>query len=118
MVLISIVILAVHRTTAGSKRNFSLLARAPGANGVGQLAQDRHRVVPGQTGVSDALPIGERLAGLRILTAADEGALDHPAAERLPVDANLGRQIAGHRRLALGILAAVAMAAVDHQARP
>src|SRR4051794_34259719 len=119
MVLMSIVILAVHRTTPGSKGNFSLSwAGAPGADGVGELAQDRHGVVPGETGVGDALSVGERLAGLGILAATDQVTPDHHAAKRAPAYADLGGQIARHRRLALRILAAVAVAAVDHQARP
>src|SRR5436190_17519485 len=91
--------------------------RAAGADGVGQLAQRRYRVRPGEARVGDALTACQRLARDRVLPAADQVALDHHARDRAAAGADLARDVARHLGLPRRIFAAVAVAAVDHQTR-
>src|SRR5262252_9902599 len=79
---------------------------AAGADGVGQLAQRRHRVGPGEARVGDALAAHERLARRRVLPAAHQVALDHHARDRAAAAANLAGDVARHLGLARRILAA------------
>jgi hypothetical protein len=53
--------------------------RSSGADGGGELAQDRHGHVPAHAGVGDALADGEAAAVGEILAAVHEKTLEHDA---------------------------------------
>src|SRR5262249_54431850 len=82
---------------------------AAGAGGLGQRLEDGDRVLPGETGVGDALAVDERLAEPGILAPPDQVALEHDADDVGAPVGELAGQVAGHLRLARMILPAVAV---------
>src|SRR5665213_697714 len=85
------------------------------AHGPGQLAQHRHGLGPAEAGVGDALTVSERTARGRLLPAGHQVALEHDPRDGAIAAAQLPGQIVRHRRLPERILAAVAVAAIDHE---
>src|SRR5262252_2150234 len=98
------------RAPARPARADALARLAPGAHGVGQLAQQRRRVVPADAGVGDALAVAQRAAvgdaGLEALRAADQVTLDHHAEDLATAALDLRRDVAHDRDLPLMTLAA------------
>src|SRR6266481_4795622 len=90
---------------------------APIAYGVRQLGQHAERRVPPHARVRDRLPVAQRATGGQILTALHEEALHHHADDRRLTARDLARDVVADYRLPAVILAAVAVAAVDHQPR-
>src|SRR4030095_8148657 len=84
-----------------------------------QQLERSHRVVPAETGIGDALPIDERrrivLAGGELLRARLRVARDHAAEDAAPACLELRSDVARDVDLARVQLAAVGVAAIDHQ---
>src|SRR4249919_1744175 len=78
--------------------------RAPPRYRAGQLVQHRNGGVPTQAGVGDALPAGERAAGLQVLPPLDQVALDHHADDLGAAAGHLVRHRARHLGLAAEVL--------------
>src|SRR5690606_3824358 len=85
------------------------------SHGVGELLEHRDGVLPAHAGIRDALAVHERLARLEILPAGDEMALDHQAEDPVVPSGDLAGDVLDHADLVLVLLAAVAVAGVDHQ---
>ena len=95
-----------------------LARRSPaGAHRRRELVQDRHRHLPAQAGVGDALAVDQARRVGEILTALDEEALHQHADDAALAPADLRRDVPRHLRLAAIVLLAVAVARVDHQPR-
>src|SRR5690606_489398 len=56
--------------------------RSPRLDGVGEQLEDRHRLVPTNARIGDALTVDRLLAARPVLAARDEVALDHRADDR------------------------------------
>src|SRR3569832_59274 len=86
---------------------------------LGQDVQHSHRIVPAETGVRDALAVFQRtrvvLARRELLGAGLEMAFDHHPEDGSRAPGHLLRDIARDIQLLLVLLAAVRVAAVDHQ---
>ena len=89
-----------------------------------RLRQDRqrlHRGIPAQAGIGDALAIGQLggvvLARGELLRAGLQVAFDHQPEHAARAASDLAGDVARHFELALMLLAAVGMAAIDHQRR-
>src|SRR5688572_7327499 len=85
-----------------------------------QGLQHADRVVPADAGIGDALAVFERgrvvLAGVELLHAAVQVALDHHPEDATRAAGDLCGDVARHVDLALMLLARVGVAAIDHQA--
>src|SRR6218665_1209075 len=90
---------------------------ARGANRRAQHLQHLDRIVPAEAGVGDALAVRELgrivLAGAELLRAVDQMALDHDAEDLLAAGLDLRGDVACHVELALVLLSAVCMRAID-----
>src|SRR5262249_17753857 len=86
------------------------------AHRVGEIAQERHAVLPADARVGQALAVGQRLAGNQILAPGLEVRLDHHAEDAVLPRGDLPADLARDVDLPLIHLLAVRVAAVDHQA--
>src|SRR5689334_12841585 len=82
----------------------------------GELRQHGQRRVPTDAGVGDALTVAQRGRVLQILTSLLQVALDHDAEDGGAAARDLSSDVAGDLRLALVVLAAVTVTAVDEGA--
>ena len=89
---------------------------AAGADGGGELGEQRAGFVPVDAGVGDALAVNQGLAGNEFLRASDEIALDHDADDVAIALGDLRGHVVADDGLAAVILAAVGVAEVDHDA--
>jgi len=83
---------------------------------VGQAIEDGMSCLDVHAGVGDTLPVGERRQVARILPSRNQEALQHQADEASFAGGGLVCHRGRHRRLAVVVLAAVAVAGVHHQA--
>ena len=91
------------------------LAAMARAHRLSQLFQHLNRQIPRYAGVRYALSVDERLVGFLVLPSLDEVAFQHNA-NAIGAGRNLRGNIFGHERLAGVVFAAIAMAAVHHDA--
>src|SRR5436190_6208481 len=85
---------------------------------VSQVVEHLRRGFPAHAGVRHALAIAQATATLLyVLSALDQMAFEHDAADAAGPGCDLRRQIPGDDRLSSMVAAAVAMAAIDHQSR-
>ena len=90
---------------------------APCASCGGELLEQRVGLVPVDAGVGNALAVGERLTGNELLRAGNQIALEHHPDYVRIAPGNLGGDVSADNRLTVVILAAVSVAAVNHDAR-
>src|SRR5213079_3685710 len=86
-----------------------------GPDGGGQLGQDAGGGAEVHARVGDALPVGEVLRGAWFLLALDQEALQHHPGQAALAGRHLFGDGGGDYRLAAVVLAAVAVAGVDHE---
>src|SRR5674476_78288 len=90
---------------------------APRRNGVGKQIQCRHRRLPVDAAIGNALAVSRRRPRHHVLAARDQIALDHDAHDALLATGYLAADIGHHQRLVLGLLAAVGVTGIDHDPR-
>src|SRR5437899_964596 len=95
----------------------AFLGGAPRADSGGEFAEQRIGLAPINAAVGDALPVDERLAGDKPLGAGYQVALDHDPDDVAVARGDLRGYVLADKRLAIEVLAAVSVAAVDHDAR-
>src|SRR5262245_11472397 len=80
-----------------------------------EAREQRGRIAPPETGIGDALPELEPLAGLELLAAFDQVRFDHRADDAPLAGGDLRADVACDVHLALVLLGGVGVRAVDHQ---
>src|SRR5687768_9356441 len=85
------------------------------AHGLGEFVEERAALFPGDTAVGNAHAILQGLARHEVLPPAFEMAFHHDAEDALFAAADLRRDVVSHVELLLRILAAVAVAEIDHE---
>src|SRR5581483_7914848 len=91
--------------------------QTPLARRGGERVDQSSAVFPANTGVGDALAVGQRFSRDQILAPGFQMALDHDAEDARVAAGDLRRDVVPDGDLFEGILAAVVVAAVDHDAR-
>ena len=102
-----------RRNRAGGHR----LSGASGAHRLRQLGEQSAGFVPADAGVGDALAVDQFAAGDELLRSGDQIAFKHHADDAAIAGGDLRGDIAADGGLAGVVLAAVGVAAVDHDAR-
>ena len=80
----------------------------------GELCQQFFAVFPAEAGISNALPVGERLACLQFLRTGDEVAFYHHAEDVVVAGGDLRGNVSAGDELAFVLFAAVGVAEVNH----